>query len=63
VIGPKIDHPVGEADPESVRRAYQQALDEGLDRPSAMREVAARLGIRRRQVFDFLAMDSQIDTE
>jgi 16S rRNA (cytidine1402-2'-O)-methyltransferase len=59
VIGPKIDHSVGEADPESVRLAYQQALDEGLDRPDAMREVAKRLGIRRREVFEYLATDSQ----
>jgi 16S rRNA (cytidine1402-2'-O)-methyltransferase len=61
VVAPKIDQPVGEIDPESVRSAYLRALDEGLDRPTAMREVAARLGIRRRQVFDILAMDSQVD--
>ena len=63
VVAPKIDQPAREVDSESVKLAYQQALDKGLDRPTAMREVATRFRIRRRQVFDFLATDSQVDAE
>ncbi len=63
VVAPKIDQTGGEADAETVRSAYQQALDEGLDRRTAMRRAATRLGIRRRQVFDILATCSQVDTE
>ena len=60
VVAPRDDRPSAEVDAATVRAHYQRALDEGLDRPNALREAAKRLGIRRREVFDFLATDSQI---
>ena len=63
VVGPRNDRPVDEADPQAVRSAYQRALDEGLDRRTALRQVSAQLGIRRRLVFDILATDSQVDED
>jgi 16S rRNA (cytidine1402-2'-O)-methyltransferase len=48
-------------DRETVRSEYQKALSEGLERRQALRTVAGRLGLRRRQVFDFVATDNDRD--
>jgi 16S rRNA (cytidine1402-2'-O)-methyltransferase len=60
VVAPRDDRPPADVDAETVRLEYRRALDEGLDRRAALREVAARLGIARREVFDVLATNSQV---
>jgi 16S rRNA (cytidine1402-2'-O)-methyltransferase len=56
VIGPGKVQRAGDiaVDPELVGRAYQDAVANGLDRPSALRRVAAELGLRRREVYAML---------
>ena len=60
VIGPRTVDRAGAVavDPESVNRAYRAAVADGLDRPSALRRVAAELGLRRREVYAVL-LDSE----
>jgi 16S rRNA (cytidine1402-2'-O)-methyltransferase len=56
VIGPReIEVEALEVTPETVRSEYQEAVNDGLSRPEALRRTAGRLGLRRRQVFDLLA--------
>jgi 16S rRNA (cytidine1402-2'-O)-methyltransferase len=43
-----------EPSPEMVAAAYREATQRGLDRSSALHEVAAELGLRRRQVYAML---------
>ena len=61
VVAPRGDSRGAEANPEAVRSEYRRALAAGLDRREALRATARRLGIRRRQVFDLLATDSEIE--
>jgi 16S rRNA (cytidine1402-2'-O)-methyltransferase len=61
VVAPREKCQDDEVDPEAVRVEYQRALAEGLDRREALRAAARRFGIRKRQVFDLLADDSEID--
>jgi len=50
-----------EVDPQAMRAVYRRALADGMDRANALRATARRFGIRKRQVFDVLADDSEID--
>lgn len=55
VIGPaRVSEASAVIDAESVRSLYETALAAGMDRAEAMKTVAARLGLHRRQIFDFL---------
>jgi 16S rRNA (cytidine1402-2'-O)-methyltransferase len=56
VVGPRPDGgPSCAIDAKTVRTIYETALAAGMSRTEAMKSAAARLGIKRRQVFDFLA--------
>jgi 16S rRNA (cytidine1402-2'-O)-methyltransferase len=44
-----------EVDADAVRAVYERALAEGMDRSRALRATADRVGISRRDVFDFVA--------
>lgn len=58
VIGPgELEVKALEVTPEAVQSEYQKAVRDGLNRPEALRRTADRLGLRRRQVFDLLAVD------
>ncbi|MCW8983809.1 MAG: 16S rRNA (cytidine(1402)-2'-O)-methyltransferase [Thermoanaerobaculales bacterium] len=59
VVAPRDHRRDGNADPEAVRAAYQRALTEGMDRRGALRATARQFGIRRRNVFDLVASDSE----
>jgi 16S rRNA (cytidine1402-2'-O)-methyltransferase len=63
VIGP---HPSGgppdAIDRDTVRAIYDTAVAAGMTRTEAMKSVAARLNIKRRQVFDFL-IDHEIKVD
>lgn len=52
VVGPP-DAAAGEEEPdaEAVRTAYAEAVAAGMDRPTALKTVARRLGLSRRQVY------------
>ncbi len=53
VVGPAEEQAV-EAAPEEVRRLYDQAISDGLSRPEALRRVARRLSLPRREIYDLL---------
>jgi len=56
VIGPgEIEVEAPEVTPEKIQSEYRKAVSDGLNRPEALRQTARRLGLQRRQVFDFLA--------
>jgi 16S rRNA (cytidine1402-2'-O)-methyltransferase len=57
VVAPLAEERDPEADPQTVRSAYRRAMAEGMNRRAALRAVARRFGIPRRQVFDFVAGD------
>jgi 16S rRNA (cytidine1402-2'-O)-methyltransferase len=61
VVAPRDECRDTEVDPEVVSAEYRRALAEGMDRSDALRAAARRLGIRKRQVFDILAKDSESD--
>jgi 16S rRNA (cytidine1402-2'-O)-methyltransferase len=61
VVAPRDDDRNPEVHPEAIRVEYRRALADGMDRPDALRTAARRLGIRKRQVFDILARDSESD--
>jgi 16S rRNA (cytidine1402-2'-O)-methyltransferase len=55
VVGPaRADTEQPLVDRQTVRKLYDAALAAGMARGEAMKAIAARLGIRRRQVFEFL---------
>jgi 16S rRNA (cytidine1402-2'-O)-methyltransferase len=55
VVGPPATaEPAKAVDRDRVRRAYSAAVADGKTRKQAMKEVAARLGVDRRAVFDCL---------
>jgi 16S rRNA (cytidine1402-2'-O)-methyltransferase len=61
VVAPRDESRQVETDPEAVRAEYQRALADGVDRREALRTAARRFGIRKRQVFDLVAVDPGID--
>lgn len=61
VVGPRHEVSVVGVDSTAVRTEYRRALDSGMNRQQALREVARRLGIRKREAFDHLIDDP--DTE
>lgn len=61
VVAPRVECPDMEVDPQAMRAVYRRALADGMDRANALRATARRFGIRKRQVFDVLADDSEID--
>jgi 16S rRNA (cytidine1402-2'-O)-methyltransferase len=61
VVGPPQEAGGAAVDAKAVRTEYLRALDGGMDRRQALREVARRLGIRKREAFDHLIDD--LDTE
>jgi 16S rRNA (cytidine1402-2'-O)-methyltransferase len=63
VVAPRDECQDVEVDPEAVRAEYQRVLAGGMDRREALRVVARRLGIRKRQVFDLLANDQETDDD
>ena len=61
VVGPRPDGGLsGEVDPQMVRTIYETALAAGMPRTEAMKSVAKRLGVKRREVFDCL-VDHEIE--
>lgn len=59
VVGPMgAERGSRDVGPERIRAAYAIAIDAGLDRKEALKAVAKRLGVRRRDVFDSL-VDSE----
>lgn len=55
VIGPRPESgPPRTIDRKTVRTIYETALAAGMQRTEAMKSTALRLGIKRREVFDFL---------
>jgi 16S rRNA (cytidine1402-2'-O)-methyltransferase len=55
VIGPPAEGGrCNQVDPETVRAIYDTALAAGMGRTEAMKSVAAKMGIKRRDVFDYL---------
>jgi len=55
VIGPPAEGDrCHQVDPETVRAIYDTALAAGMGRTEAMKSVAAKMGIKRRDVFDYL---------
>jgi 16S rRNA (cytidine1402-2'-O)-methyltransferase len=62
VVGPRVEKTQHQrTDPQEVRKIYDTALAAGMGRSEAMKSVAAKLGIKRKTVFDFL-IDHEINT-
>ena len=62
VIGPRNGRKEGpDVSSEEIRSEYNQAVSDGLDRREAMRKVAHRFGLKRREVFDVLAVENEHD--
>jgi 16S rRNA (cytidine1402-2'-O)-methyltransferase len=62
VVGPSTSPTTpSETDPEQIRRAYAAAIAEGLPRKEALKAVASRLGVGRREVFNCLIQDENDD--
>jgi 16S rRNA (cytidine1402-2'-O)-methyltransferase len=57
VVEPRDQQRRGKIASEVVRDEYQRAIEAGMGRPEALRAVARRLKVRRRQIFDHLAND------
>ena len=61
VVGPSTENnQLVEADPKTVREIYDTALAAGMRRSEAIKSVASKMGIKRREVFDYL-IDHEID--
>jgi 16S rRNA (cytidine1402-2'-O)-methyltransferase len=59
VVEPRNRERRGEVATEVVRAEYQRAVEEGMNRREALRAVARRLNMRKRQVFDHLENASE----
>jgi 16S rRNA (cytidine1402-2'-O)-methyltransferase len=55
VIGPPVaEEPTDLPSPDAAKRAYDEAIADGSDRPSALRQASKRLGLSRRELYALL---------
>jgi 16S rRNA (cytidine1402-2'-O)-methyltransferase len=59
VVEPRDQPARREVASEMVQAEYERAIEDGMDRREALRAVARRLNLRKRQVFEVLARDSR----